>query len=160
VAEPIEVLLKRLTSIVRGRETAKGFHFFCQIGGKDWEDGVVTLQMSGTGWTLLSQRRFDENGEEEASDLYSVYISARDVRSFVRILMEQPFWEFDISRWEQEDEETNVHIRLADTGQAFAWGVQFWSGETERQPAISELMKTIELIVNTVSGGELTVLEE
>ena len=80
----------------------------------------------------MSQRRFNESGEEEESDLYSAYISARDVRAFVRILMEQPFWEFDISRWEQGDEETNVHIRLADTGQAFAWGVQFWSGEMER----------------------------
>lgn len=159
MSEPIEVLIKRLTSIVRGRETAKGFHFFCQFGGKDWDEGVVTLQMSGTGWTLLSHRIFDEHGEEQDSTLYSVYLSARDMRAFVRILMEQPFWEFDTSRWEREGEETNIHIRLADTGKAFAWGVQFWSGEMERQPSVSELMNTINLIIKTVSDDELSLID-
>ena len=81
-SEPVEVLQKRLMAIARGRESARGFHFFCQVGSAEWKNGVTTLQISGTGWTLVGHRPHgDVEGNEQ---LYSVYISARDLRAFVR----------------------------------------------------------------------------
>lgn len=157
MSEPIEVLLKRLTAITRGRESAKGLHFFCQLGGAGWPGGVLTLQISGTGWTLLSHRFFEDEEEDEESSLHSVYLSSRDIRALVRLLMENPFWEFDAARWERVDNETNLHFRLADTGKAFAWGVQLWSDEVTRQPGVAALIKTLDRIIQVVSDGELSV---
>lgn len=157
MSEPIEVLIKRLNSIAHGREAAKGFHFFCQVGSAGWPQGVLTLQISGTGWTLLSHRFFEEDNPEEIDQLYSVYLSGRDIRAFIRLLIKHPFWEFDASRWDCEDGETNVHLRLADTGQGFAWGVQLWSRELERQPDAEALMQLINFIIDTVSDGELAL---
>ncbi len=154
MSEPIEVLLKRLTAIKNAREGAKGFHFFCQIGSEDWPEGTLTLQISGTGWVLLSHRPQGQLDDAE-DEIYSVYLATRDVRAFVRVLMEQPFWEFDVSRWEREEHETNIHIRLADTGKGFAWGAQFWSNELQRQTTIRSLMSTLNLIVKTVSDSNL-----
>ncbi len=158
MSEPVEILIKRMTAIVRGRESAKGFHFFCQIGDKSWDKGVTTLQISGTGWTLLSRHAINDEGEEIEDMLFSVYLSARDVRALVRILLDHPFWEFDTSRWERKGEETNIHLRVADTGKAFAWGAQYWSSELDRQPRVRALMSTINLIVKTVSEGQITIL--
>ena len=113
MSEPIEVLHKRLMSISRGRETAKGFHFFCQIGSETWKGGLITLQISGTGWVLLSYRAF--KAPPESSELHSCYLSTRDLRAFIQIVHKHPFWEFDTSRWDPEPNETNIHFRLMDT---------------------------------------------
>ncbi len=154
MSEPIEVLLKRLTAIARGRETSKGFHFFFQMGDASWHRGVITLQISGSGWTLLSQRTSDK---AEGDRLYSAYLSTRDVRALVRILLENPFWELETGRWERRENETNIHFRLADTGEAFAWNLQIWSGEASAQPGLAKLLDIIRAVVSTVSEGELRV---
>jgi hypothetical protein len=155
VSEPIEVLEKRLTAISHGRETAKGFHFFCQAGARGWEGGVVTLQISGTGWTLVSQRA---PGSEEDDSLYSVYLAQRDLRALSRKLLEQPFWKLDTSRWEPTEDETNIHLRIADTGRAFAWSAQLWSGERRRQRILKENLTLVQTIVTMVSEGEIQSL--
>jgi hypothetical protein len=152
VSEPIEVLEKRLTAISHGRETPKGFHFFCQVGARGWSGGVVTLQVSGTGWTLVSHRG---PLSEEDDILYSVYLAQRDVRALARKLLEHPFWKIDTSRWEQQEGETNIHLRLADTGQAFAWSVQLWSGERRKQRLLNENLRLVEEIVKAVSGNQI-----
>lgn len=158
MSEPIEVLLKRLTSIARGRETPKGFHFFCQIGSAGWSGGVTTLQCSGTGWVLLSHRPPNSPPSDE-DELYSCYISTRDLRALVKVLMEHPFWEFKTDRWESnDDDETNIHLRLMDTGRGFAWDTQIWSGEREKQHHLDRLLQTVNLIVTTVSEGKVRPL--
>lgn len=149
MSEPIEVLNKRLASIVRGRETPKGFHFFCQIGSETWKGGMITIQISGTGWVLASAR--DEGAAEGESDLFSRYLSTRDLRAFVKVLQKHPFWKLDDSRWEPEDDETNIHFRLMDTSKGFAWDTQIWSGERDRQSDLHELLKVVDLILYTVS---------
>lgn len=151
VSEPVEVLLKRLTAISRGRETPRGFHFFCQIGSAQWHAGVTTLQISGTGWVLVSHR---PHGAADFEDqLYSCYMSTRDLRAVVTVVLENPFWDLDTSRWDPEGEETNVHMRLMDTGRGFAWDTQIWSGERKRQGHFDRLLRTLELIVDTASEG-------
>ncbi len=155
MSEPIEVLLKRLTAIHRGRETAKGFHFFCQVGGAHWKHGVTTLQLSGTGWVLASWRAGE--AEQEDENLYSAYISTRDLRAFVKRLMDSPFWEMDQSRWERVADETNIHLRLADTGKGFAWDVQVWSDERRKQRNLRDTLALVDLVLRTVSDGEVTL---
>ncbi len=153
-SEPVEVLQKRLMAIARGRESARGFHFFCQIGSSEWKHGVTTVQISGTGWTLVGHRRAgDTSGDSD--QLHSVYISARDLRAFVRKLLQCPFWELNTSRWEREENETNIHLRLADTSKRFAWDVQILSGERDNQPKLAELLRTLNTIIHTVSEDEV-----
>ncbi|MEL6180343.1 MAG: hypothetical protein AAFS10_15380 [Myxococcota bacterium] len=149
MSEPIEVLNKRLASIARGRETAKGFHFFCQIGSEVWKGGMTTLQISGTGWVLISHRAQEVSAGD--SELYSRYLSTRDLRAFIQVLQKHPFWDLDDARWEPEDDETNIHFRLMDTSQGFAWDTQIWSAERERQSDLHELLKVVDLILHTVS---------
>lgn len=155
MSEPIEVLEKRLTAISHGRETAKGFHFFCQIGARGWHGGVVTLQISGTGWTLVSLR---EPGSEEIDILYSVYLAQRDLRALARKLLEQPFWKMDTSRWEPGEDETNIHFRVADTGKSFAWSAQVWSGERRRQRILKENLQLVQTIISMVSENQIRSL--
>lgn len=152
-SEPVEVLLKRLTAIARGRESAKGLHFFCQVGDADWKHGVTTVQISGTGWTLVGHK--NPNEDEDKDQLFSVYISARDLRAFVRTLLEHPFWDLDTSRWEREGEETNIHLRIADTGKCFAWDVQLWTGERKRQRQLGELLRVLNVIIKTIGEGQI-----
>lgn len=153
MSEPIEVILKRLTAIQRGRETAKGFHFFCQVGGARWKYGVTTLQISGTGWVLASWR--PQGAEPSEDQLYSAYISTRDLRAFVKRMLDYPFWEMDTARWERRDDECNIHLRLADTGKAFARDLQVWSDERQRQKTLREILALVDLVLRTVSNDEV-----
>lgn len=153
-AEPVEVLLKRLNAIARGRESTRGFHFFCQVGDAQWKYGVTTVQLSGTGWTLVGHKEHDSDDDDD-DELYSVYISARDMRAFVRTLLQHPFWDLDTTRWKRREGETNIHIRLADTGKRFAWDVQIWSGERESQAHLGELLKMLNVIIQTVSDSQI-----
>jgi hypothetical protein len=153
-SEPIEVLQKRLMAISRGHESARGFHFFCQVGSAQGQQGVTTLQMSGTGWTLVGYRSRQPDKPDDR--LYSVYLSARDLRAFARALLKHPFWELDNSRQDRRPHETNIHLRVADTSKAFAWSMQLWSGERERQLHLRELLKILNIIIETT--GESQVL--
>ena len=114
-----------------------------------------SLQISGTGWVLLSHRAY--KAPPESSGLYSCYLSTRDVRAFIQVVQKHPFWNFDTTRWDPEPNETNIHFRLMDTSQGFAWDTQIWSFERQRQTGVSELMRVIDLVIAKVSDNQIRI---
>ncbi len=92
------------------------------------------------------------------ADLYSAYVSTRDLRALARVMLEHPFWQLDTSRHDSDSEETNIHLRLMDTGRGFAWDTQVWSNERYRQGDLRLLLDTVNLIVEMVSDGAVPSL--
>lgn len=151
MADPKEILKRRLQRVFEEGDT-RGLHFFCQLGGRDDALGMTTLQISASGWTLLSWRR----GEER--EMFSVDLSPDDHHAFYELVHEYPFWEASPTRRKREGDETNVHIRLSDRSAGTYNGVQFWEGDMETYPVLRELTARIVRLVRAISNDSIPCL--
>jgi hypothetical protein len=152
VSDPKEILERRLQNVATRDET-RGLHFFCQIGGHDDELGMTTLQISGSGYTLLSWKQTGE------SELFHVELSADDMAKFYGILVEHPFWDASPTRRKREEGETNVHIRFADQAKGLYSMVQFWSDDIEDFPVLGRLLDRVIHVIRVVSEDSIPYLE-
>jgi hypothetical protein len=150
VSDPIELLERRIRSVVSGEENSRGLHFFCQIGGRDDVDGITTLQISGSGWALLSWR------VEHETDMYSFQMNVLDLRRFYEVLHDYPFWSVTPRSRERHDEEINIHMRVSDQRAGTSNGTQFWTHDMVEFSVLSELMKRVLRLVDLLSGGEVS----
>lgn len=148
MSDPKEILDRRLEDVAARGDTS-GLHFFCQIGGHDDELGMTTLQMSGSGWTLLSWKL---DGE---SELFSVELSQGDMQRFYEILLEHPFWNASPTRRKRDGDETNVHMRFADQDKGLYSMVQFWSDDIDAFPVLGRLLERIVQVVRVVSEDSI-----
>lgn len=148
MSDPKEILEKRLNRAIDERET-RGLHVFCQIGGRYLDDGMTTLQINGTGWTLLGWR----NDEDRA--MFSVELTWPDQKRLYEILRDYPFWEASPARRDREGEETNVHLRISDRDAGTYSGVHFWDSEMDEFPVLWRLMDRLTELIQNVSGGDI-----
>lgn len=154
MSDPSEILKARLSAIIQGSEDARGLHFFCQIGGTQQESGMSTLQISGTGSTLLGWRR-----QEDERLLYSFKLSARDQRRFYEMLLDLPFWECTIQRRPARAGEMNIHLRLSDQ-KAGSWsGIQLWHEDISEYDLLQTLMFRIYRFIASASDDEIPTPE-
>jgi hypothetical protein len=151
VSDPKEILERRLDEVAESQDT-RGLHFFCQIGGHDDAIGLTTLQIAGSGWTLLSWKR---NGE---SQLFSVELAAADLIKFYSLLRANAFWDASPSRRKRDDGETNIHMRFADQAAGTYSALQFWDGDLEEFPVLARLLSPIINLVRLVSDDEIPLL--
>ncbi|MGM0555418.1 MAG: hypothetical protein ACQEVA_03470 [Myxococcota bacterium] len=152
MSDPKEILERRLENVATRDET-RGLHFFCQIGGHDDELGMTTLQISGSGYTLLSWKQTGE------SELFHVELSADDMEKFYGILVEHPFWDASPTRRKRQEGETNVHMRFADQGKGLYSMVQFWSDDIEKFPVLGRLLDRVIHVIRVVSEDSIPYLE-
>ena len=152
MSDPKAILDRRLENVATRDET-RGLHFFCQIGGHDDELGMTTLQMSGSGWTLLSWKTLEE------SELYSVELTAGDMETFYKILKDNPFWAASPTRRPRQDGETNVHMRFADQDAGTYSAIQFWDGDIENYPVLGDLLSRVIQLIRVISEDEIPYLE-
>lgn len=152
MSDPKEILERRLQN-VSTRDETRGLHFFCQIGGHDDELGMTTLQISGSGYTLLSWKQAGE------SELFHVELSADDMEKFYGILVEHPFWDASPTRRKRQEGETNVHLRFADQGKGLYSMVQFWSGDIEEYPVLGRLLDRVIHVIRVVSEDSIPYME-
>ena len=154
MSDPSEILKARLSAVIRAEEDAGGLHFFCQIGGASQELGMTTLQVAGTGMTLLGWRRDDEDRL-----LYSFKLAARDQRRFYEMLLDLAFWECTIQRRPPRHGEMNIHMRLSDQ-RAGTWsGLQLWHEELADFPALQTLIYRLYRFIGSASEGEIPIPE-
>jgi hypothetical protein len=148
VSDPKEILQRRIEQVAEVKDT-RGLHFFCQIGGHDDPLGLTTLQMAGSGWTLLSWKRGDE------SNLYSVELSQTDLIKFYTILHENPFWDASPTRRKRDDGETNIHVRFADQAAGTYSALQFWEDDLEEFPVLGQLLTPLINLIRLISNDEI-----
>lgn len=154
MSDPSEILKARLSAVIQGSEDARGLHFFCQIGGPQQDFGMATLQVSGTGATLLGWRR-----DEDERLLYSFKLSGRDQHRFYQMLLDLPFWECTIQRRSARQEEMNIHLRLSDQ-KAGTWsGIQLWHEDVTQFNTLQTLMFRLYRFIASVSDDEIPTPE-
>lgn len=148
MSDPKEILVRRLDEAIEDRDT-EGLHFFCQIGGHYADVGMTTLQVNGSGWTLLGWRN------EENREMFSVELTWADQKRLYEILREHPFWESSPARRDREEGETNIHLRLSDRSNGTYSGLHFWDTEMEMFPVLWGLMDRVTELTQNISGGEI-----
>jgi hypothetical protein len=153
VADPTELLERRLRLVLNGTRDSQGLHFFCQTGGSYDERGMTTLQVSGSGWTIVSWQK------DEQSALYSVQLTEEDLETLWMILLEYPYWSASVSRREREEGESNIHLRFADQRAGTWYGLQFWSSDMKEFPVLHELMYRLTRLIRLVSEEEIEGLD-
>ena len=150
MSDPVELLEKRIQSLLTGEAGANGLHFFCQIGGTDDEEhGITTLQISGNGWALLSWRA------EETADMYSYLLSAEELKKFYGVITEFPFWSANPKRRTRNGDEINVHVRISDQDAGTSNGIQFWSTDIADFPVLGRLLARIQKLNQVLSDDEV-----
>jgi hypothetical protein len=148
VSDPKEILERRLDRAIEEQET-KGLHLFCQIGGRYLEDGMTTLQVNGTGWTLLGWRA------DEDRSMHSVELTWPDQKRLYEIMREYPFWDASPARRDRDEDETNIHLRFSDRDAGTYSGVHFWDTEMETFPVLWNLMNRVTELIQNISNGEI-----
>ena len=154
MSDPIELLERRIERVLAGEEDTVGLHFFCQIGGRYDESGITTLQISGSGWALLSWRGGDE------TDMFSYQLSGDDMLRFYRMLQAAPFWRAPITRRGREDDEFNVHLRLSDQAKGISNGAQFWSNDMQEFDVLRDVVDRIDRLVRLLSDDEIAAVAD
>ncbi len=157
MSDPFELLERRLKSTVEQQEEPRGLHFFCQIGGSYDALGIVTLQVSGNGRTLLSWRKDEEDDED--NQLWSVQLSASDQIKFYKLLIAHPFWRENLARRARRANEINIHLRFSDQTAGNQNAIQVWSNDLASNPVLSQLMARISRIMRAVSDDVLSFEE-
>lgn len=148
MSDPKEILERRLDRAIAEEET-EGLHFFCQIGGRYLEEGMTTLQVSGSGWALLGWRSGDERL------LYSVELTWPDQKRLYELLSENPFWEASPARRDRQGDEKNVHLRLSDRSAGTYSGLHFWDSEMSAFPMLRNLMVRVTELIQNISDGDI-----
>ena len=151
MSDPIEILERRLISVRDQEQEPSGLHFFCQIGGRNDELGIITLQVSGQGRLLLSWRQ-----DEDESELWSLQLLDEDCRKLAALFLEYPFWNASVPRRPRKGQETNFHLRICDHEAGNYNGVQFWSGDMDDFPVLRDLMRRLGRLIRKVSGDEIS----
>lgn len=148
MSDPKEILERRLDKVAETQDTY-GLHFFCQIGSNIDARGLTTLQVAGSGGTLLSWRNDDEN------QLFSVQLGREDHLNLFRLLRTHPFWDASPSRRGPEEGESNIHIRFADQAAGTHRSLQFWDSDMEEFPVLARLMKPLIKLMRVIAEDEL-----
>lgn len=151
MSDPKEILERRIERVAQ-REQTRGLHFFCQIGAHYDDLGLTTLQISGSGWTLLSWKKADEN------EIFSVELSEGDMATFYDLLRQHPFWDASPIRRHRDEGETNVHLRFADQGQGLYSMLQFWTGDIDDFPVLGSLLERLIHMIRVISGDSIPYL--
>lgn len=149
MSDPIELLERRVQSVVTQKDSTFGLHFFCQIGGRYDERGIITLQVSGSGWALLSWRQNDE------TDMYSFQLRDEDMKRLYEVCLEHPFWRASVKRRTRLDHEINYHFRVSDQAAGTCNGIQFWSDDMEDFPVLSALVERLLRLIKLLSDEEI-----
>ncbi len=154
MSDPIELLERRLERILSGESDAAGIHFFCQIGGRYDDLGITTLQISGSGWALVSWRSEDE------TDMYSYQLDERALTRFYEMLLEHPFWRNNVKRRSRNEDidEVNVHMRLSDQTKGTCNGLQFWTGDLGEHERLGHTLDRIARLIHILTDGEIDAL--
>ena len=148
MSDPSEIIERRLKAVVHGG-SAKGLHFFVQIGGAYHTYGMLTLQVSASGWVILGWRKEDDQ------ILHSVQLPTRDQLRLYEVMLELPFWRASAPRRPRRDEdELNVHVRLADQVAGTWSGVQFWSQDLPSQPTLQAFMSRMHRLAGAIATPE------
>ena len=150
VSDPIELIERRIQAVLDGEKSTRGLHLFCQLGGKHEDSGITTLQISGSGWALVSWRLEDD------TRMFSYQLPDEDMRRFYGMLMRFPFWSVSPSRRERQEDESNIHMRISDQEKGFSHGVQFFTGDYDDYPMLRDLMDRISKLVEVLSEGTIT----
>jgi hypothetical protein len=148
VSDPKEILERRLDKVAELQDTC-GLHFFCQIGSNDDVRGLTTLQVAGSGGTLLSWRGGDDN------KLFSVQLSQSDLVKLYKILRANPFWDASPARRPGRDGEVNIHVRLADQAAGTHGSMQFWDGDIDEFPVLGRLMQPLINLMRLIAQDEI-----
>lgn len=149
MSDPIELLENRVQAVVDEADDSFGLHFFCQIGGRYDDRGIITLQISGSGWVLLSWRASD------TTDMYSFQLTDKDMQRLYTVLLEHPFWRATPKRRSRKEHETNFHFRLSDQAAGTCNGIQFWSDDTVEFPVLKHLLVRICRLIDILSEDEI-----
>lgn len=156
MSDPIELLERRLHRILSKESDSAGIHFFCQIGGRYDDLGITTLQISGSGWALVSWRSDDE------TDMYSYQLDPEALHRFYAMLLEEPFWRSNVKRRGRDEEidEVNVHLRLSDQTKGTCNGLQFWTGDLVEHGRLSHTLDRLARLIEVLTDGEIVLFEE
>lgn len=149
MSDPIELLENRISEFLEGHVASSGLHFFCQVGGRYDDQGITTLQISGSGWALLSWRLDDE------TLMYSYQLQTTDLKKIYSMLLQHPFWRAAPKRRSQADGEVNYHLRVSDQKKGTSNGLQFWTSDVEEFPVLGELLTRLSSLVQVLSEGEI-----
>lgn len=149
MSDPIELLERRVQSVVAQKDNTFGLHFFCQVGGRYDGRGIITLQVSGSGWALLSWRKDDE------TDMYSFQLRDEEMKRLYEVCLEHPFWRATPKRRSRRSHEINYHFRLSDQAAGTCNGIQFWSDDMEEFPLLSALVRRLLRLIDALSDGEI-----
>ena len=155
MADPVELLERRLRAVLEGQQGTQGLHFFCQIGGSYDDLGMVTLQISGSGWTLLSSSHQDEDEEL----LFNMRLQPEDLRRLFSVLLTHPFWRATPVRRARREGETNIHLRISDQAGGIWNGLQFWDDDVHEFPELGRLLKRLNRLIEALSGGEIETMD-
>lgn len=149
MSDPAELLEGRLKAVAEGADSPLGLHFFCQIGGTSHPNGMITLQLSASGWALLGWRQ----GAERT--LFSVQLTEADQRRFYKMLLAFPFWRALPQKRPALQNEINIHIRISDMRLGTWSGLQFWDGDMKEFPVLREMMYRVCRLVRAISEEEI-----
>lgn len=149
MSDPIELLERRVQSVITQADNTFGLHFFCQIGGRYDERGIITLQVSGSGWALLSWRSGDE------TDMYSFQLRDEDMKRLYTVVLEHPFWRASPKRRSRRDHEINYHFRLSDQAAGTCNSMQFWTDDIDEFPVLGALIPRVLKLIDVLADEEI-----
>ncbi len=143
MSDPIEILVRRLNAVLTGESTTQGLHFFCQLGGYDDDLGIITMQVAGSGKTLISWRT-----DPEEVELWTYQFTDEDYRQFLRLFLKFPFWSASPARRGRRDDETNIHLRISAQDIGTHQGLQFWSDDMVEFPVLKKVMEPLTRLIH------------
>lgn len=149
MSDPIELLERRVQSVVTEKDSTFGLHFFGQFGGRYDERGIITLQVSGSGWALLSWR------SSEDTDMYSFQLREDDMKRLYEVILEHPFWRTSPKRRPRRENEVNYHFRVSDQAAGTCNSMQFWSDDIEEFPVLRMLVRRVLHLIDALAEGEI-----
>lgn len=151
MSDPNELLERQLTRVIDRRD-ATGVHFFCQIGGRDDSLGMTTLQISGSGWTILGWRRGDER------KFYNYQLDWEILEHFYTLVRRYPFWEASPTTRKAQGDETNLHFKLSFRDEAMFDAIHFWQNDMHDYPVLKYLTKHLISLIEALSDDEIPTL--
>lgn len=148
MSDPKEILERRLDRVAEEQQVF-ALHFFCQISSDHARGGLTTLQIAGSGQTLLSWKNAEFN------KLFSVQLSETDHVKFYKILRAHPFWDATPARRAGNPDEASIHLRFSDQAAGTHGSLQFWNDDIADFPVLAPLMRSLLGLIHHIAQDEI-----
>lgn len=151
MSDPYELVERTIEQIIQQQASSDGVHFFLQVGGRYDDRGIVTLQISGSGWAFVSKR------DDDSVFTYSARLPKPYLFKVYSFLLHNPFWRVRVIRRKRlvKVNEANIHIRLSDQNKGVCNACQCWTTDLAASSTLSTVLNYLNELIRILSDGDV-----